>query len=107
LFYGGDFILASETFAELLRELCAPCLDFRRTEIVQIATGERFGTYFEVTPHDKITPESISTVSSAGFHAWRYGSHQLFVTQAVADAIQERGFDEITFSPGFSHYAAA
>lgn len=106
LFFGGDYILASERCAELLRELCAHCLDFRRTEIVQIATGEMFGTYFEVIPHDKITPESISKVSAAGFHAWRFGNKHLFVTQAVAEEIRKRGFNEITFSPGFSHFTA-
>src|SRR5581483_1523648 len=102
LLYGGDFILASETFAELLRETCSHCLDFRRTEIVQIATGERFGIYFEIIPYDEIAPESIGKVSTVGFHAWRYGSSDLFVTQAVADEIQKRGFDGITFSPGFT-----
>jgi hypothetical protein len=107
LFYCGDSILASETFAELLREMCSHCLEFRRTEIVQIATGERFGTYFEVIANDKITPESIGKVSAVGFHAWRYGSRHLFVTPAVADEIRKRGFDEITFSPGFSDFAAA
>jgi hypothetical protein len=107
LFYGGDSILASETFAGLLRELCSHCLDFRCAEIVQIATGERFGTYFEVLPRDKITPESIRNISAQGFHVWRYGSRHLFVTPAVAEEIQKRGFDDISFSPGFTHFAAA
>jgi len=98
LIYGGDFILASESFAELLRELCSHCMDFRRTEIVQIATGERFGTYFEIIPHDKITPKDIGTISAVGFHAWHYGRRNLYVTHAVADVIQKRGFDEITVS---------
>jgi hypothetical protein len=106
LLFGGDYILASESFAELLRELCSHCLDFRRTEIVQIATGEVYGSYFEVIPHDEITPESISKVSAAGFHAWCFGEKHLFVSPAVAEEIRKRGFDEVTFSAGFSHFAA-
>lgn len=107
LFNGTDHILVSEDLAKVFRETCAHCLDLRRAEIVQVATGESFGIYFEVIAHDTITLETINKVCADGFHVWRFGNRHLFVTPAVADEIRKRGFDGISFSPGFSHFAAA
>jgi hypothetical protein len=72
LFYGGDHILVSEALAAVLRDTCSHCLDLRRTELVQVATGETFGIYCEVLPRDEFTPEGLDTVRSSGFHAWHF-----------------------------------
>ena len=107
LFYGGGHILASEVFAGVLRETCAHCLDLRRTELVQIATGEIFGIYYEVLPHDEFTPDDIDRVPALGFHAWHFQRAHLFVSPTVAEVIRQRGFDDLSFSPGFSRFAGA
>jgi hypothetical protein len=107
LFIGGDHILVSEKFAEVLRETCAHCLDLRRTELVQLATGEIFGIYYEVIPHDEVTPEDVDRVRASGFHVWHFGRANLFVSAAVVEQMQQRGIDGISFSPGFSRFAGA
>ena len=107
LFYGGDHILVSEPLAAVLRDTCAHCLELHRTEIVQVASGESFGIYYEVRPHEELTPEDIDRVSASGFHAWHFRRAHLFVSPEVAERIRQRRFDDISFSPGFSRFAGA
>jgi hypothetical protein len=107
LFHGGDHILVSEAFAAVLRDTCSHCLDLRSTELVQVATGETLGNYYEVLPRDEFTPEDVDTARSLGFHAWHFRREHLFVSSEVAERIRQRGFDDLSFSPGFSQFAGA
>lgn len=104
MFYGGH-IIVSETFAAVLRDTCAHCLDLRRTELLQIATGKTLAVYYEVLPQDEITPGEVGAVRSSKFHAWHFKREHLFVSPAVAEQIRERGVGGISFSPGFSRFA--
>jgi hypothetical protein len=88
LFHGGDHILVSDAFAAVLRDTCAHCLDLRRTELVQIASGETFGSYDEVIQHDEFTPDDLDTVHASGFHAWHFRRVHLFVSPEVAERIR-------------------
>ena len=107
LFYGSDHILVSESFADSLRDLCAQCLELQRRELVQIATGERFGYYYEVLPYDEITPTNMSSLHVSGCHAWHFGRSHLFVTPTVIEHIEQRGIGELSYSLGFSRFAVA
>ena len=107
LFHGSEYILASEALADVLRETCADCLDLRRTEVIQVVTGEIFGIYYEVSPHDEFTPADVGRVHASGFHAWHFHRTDLFVSPKVAETISQRGFDDISFSQEFSRFAGA
>jgi hypothetical protein len=107
LFYGGSHILVSESLASVLREVCPHCAEFRPTELVQIATGEKFGTYYQVLPHEEFTPEDIESVRTSGPHAWHFRGAHLFVSPKVAAIIRQRGFKELSFSLAFSEFAGA
>jgi len=107
MFHGGDHIIVSEPFAAVLREACVHCMDLRGTELVQVATGETFGSYFEVLAHDEFTPEDVGTVHASGLHAWHFRREHLFVSPDLAERIRQRGLDGISFSPGFSRFAGA
>jgi hypothetical protein len=104
LFDGGGDILASEALAGVLRETCSHCVEFRRTELVQVATGERFGTFYEICPREEVTPDLIGKVDATGLHAWRFGRAHLFVSPKVAEGIQKEAFADLVFSPGFSAF---
>jgi hypothetical protein len=105
LFYGGNHILVSETFAPVFRNTCAHCVDLRCTELVQVATGETLGRYYEVQPHKEILPGNISQVQVSGYHAWHFRHGELFVSPAVVGHIIQQGIAGLSFSPGFSKFA--
>src|SRR5688572_27625395 len=104
LFDCGDDILVSEALAAVLRETCSHCVECRATELVQVATGERFGTVYEICPREEITPELIQKVDATGLHAWRFGRAHLFVSPKVAELIRKEAFADLVFSPGFSAF---
>ena len=101
---GGD-ILVSEALADVFRETCSHCVEFRTTELVQVATGESFGTVCEICPQEEITPELIGKVDVTGMRAWRFGRAHLFVSPKVAERIRKGAFADLVFSPGFSEFA--
>jgi hypothetical protein len=105
LFYGSRYILASEPFADLLRSSCASCLDLRPTELVQATHRDTFGVYYEIMPHAEVTPENVKRVSVSGLHAWHFHQTHLFVSPGLARLIRKQGFDDLSFSPGFSRFA--
>lgn len=107
LFYGNGHILVSEAFAAVLRDTCADCMELRRAEIVQVATGESFGYYYEVLPHDELVPAGVGSVKAAGCHVWHFDRSNLFVSPLVVEHIKQRGIGDLLFSPGFSRFAAA
>jgi hypothetical protein len=105
LFYGSRYILASEPFADLLRSSCASCLDLRSTELVQATNRDTIGVYYEIMPHAEVTPENVKRVSVSGLHAWHFHQTHLFVSPGLARLIRKQGFDDLSFSPGFSRFA--
>src|SRR5688572_26574567 len=70
LFDCGNDILVSEALAAVLREACSHCVEFRPTELVQVATGESFGTFYEICPREEIAPDGIQKEDASGWHAW-------------------------------------
>ena len=106
LFSGGNHILVSETLASVLRTVCAHCIEFRPTELVQIAEGEKLGNYYELLPHHEFTPDDRD-VDASDFHAWHFRQGNLFVSPKVAEILQERGFQDLSFSPGFTEFAGS
>src|SRR5215204_5340808 len=107
LFSGGNHIVASETFAAVLRETCAHSVDLRETEVVQLATGETFGRYYEVRPHEEIFPENINQVQVSGCHVWHFRHGELFVSPSLAELVRQRGITELIFSPSFTGFAGS
>jgi hypothetical protein len=107
LFSGNGNILVSEDFACVLNERCAHCIELRRTELVQIATGQVFGIYYEVKPFDEITPESITTLQVIGCRAWHFNSSYLFVSPMVMEFIKKQGITGLSFSLGFSRFVGS
>jgi hypothetical protein len=104
LLFGGDLIAASEAFSAVLQETCAHCLHFRRTELVQVVTGEVFGVYDEVFPKDELSPDNIPLVRAPLLHAWHFQHAYLFVSPDVAAHIRKQGFIGFSFSAGFSQF---
>jgi hypothetical protein len=105
LFYGSRYILASEALADLLRSTCASGIDLRSTELVQATNRDTFGIYYEIMPHTEITPENVKRVPATGLHAWHFHQTHLFVSPGLARVIRKQGFEDLSFSPGFSHFA--
>jgi hypothetical protein len=82
-------------------------LELRRTELVQVATGKLFGTFYEVLARDEFTPQDVERVPETGACAWHFRRSHLFVSTEVAQRIQQQGFYDLTFSPAFSGFAGA
>jgi hypothetical protein len=105
LFYGSRYILASEPFADLLRSSCVSCLDLRPTELVQATNRDTLGIYYEIMPHTEISPENVKRVPTSGLHAWHFHQTHLFISPQLAQLIRKLGFNDLSFSPGFSCFA--
>jgi hypothetical protein len=104
LFYGGNHVLLSEALASVLRAACAHCAEFRPTELVQVAKGEKLGTYYELLPRDEFTPDDIG-LDASDLHVWHFRGGHVFVSPKVAEILRERGFQNLCFSPAFRNFA--
>lgn len=100
LFYGGDHLLVNEVMAEILWETCDHCVDLIPTEIVNSATAEHFGKYYELMPREEVTPGKLPALAVNEFHAWRRGQGALMVSPPLADALRRGGIDDLRFSTG-------
>ena len=99
---GPEYILASHALADALREACGASMEVAPVEVINVATGEKKSQhYFDILPHEEVTPEAVRTVDATGKRAWHFRKSHLFVTGKVVLELQSAGFTSLQFEPGF------
>jgi hypothetical protein len=101
LLNGPNYILARPALAKVLQTCCASSVEFAPAQVINVQTGRQLAKYYEVLPHDEVTPRTIGNVDSSGVRAWHYRKSYLYVTKRVALELQRRRFRALQYEPGF------
>jgi hypothetical protein len=98
---GPGYILASRALADVLLSSCGLSVQIVPAQVIHLPTGESLAEYFEILPHDEVTPQTAKTVDATGGRAWHFNKSHLFVTTQAALELQRSGFQSLQFERGF------
>jgi hypothetical protein len=102
---GYGFILIKEPILSIFKKLCANTAEFKDATVKQTVQGENFSGYYEVDPHEEISPDNSEHIDSSGFKLWHFDKRYLFVSIAVKNELSKLNIKGISFTPGFSEFA--
>lgn len=101
---GYEHILIKDPVFSVLQELCSDSAEFKEATVMQVVKGDTFEGYYEVIPHEEVTPETIKKVDGSGCKLWHFNKKYLFVSNAVRNELFKLNNQNLSFTPGFCHF---
>ena len=101
LLTGPDHILADTNLAGLLQRLCGPALFAMPAEVIHLPTGQNLAEYFELSPQDEVTPDTLRQIDASGIGVWHFAHSHLFVTDQIAVELRAAGYERLRYASGF------
>jgi hypothetical protein len=104
LICGFQHILCGDALGDLLRESCGASAIFARVAVVNFVNDEVLTHYWDVQPHEQVTPATISTVDVRGARLWHFDHCHLFASPSVVQLLAAHRVAEVLVSPGFNGF---
>jgi hypothetical protein len=104
LLNGPGYLLASFLVADVLRRECGPSLKIVPADVIDVATERTLANYYELSPGEEVTPETISNIEASGNRAWHFHRSHLFVSKSVAIELQRTVSGHLRLTAGFSDF---
>lgn len=105
LLSGYGFILVKDPIISIFQKFCAKEADFKDAIVMQTVTGETWNGYYEIVPHEEISPDVINTIDDTGFKLWHFNRKALFISSAVRNELLNSNIEGISCLPGFLGFA--
>ena len=105
LLTGSDFILVQDQILSILNKTCANKAEFKEANVMQTVKGKTWNGYYEIIPHEEISPDTIDCIDYSGFNIWHFDRKYLFVSLAVKNELLNSNIKGVSFTPGFFGFA--
>jgi hypothetical protein len=102
---GFQHIVCSDALVEVFRSECHESASFDLVPVVNLATEAVLAHYWDIKPHEEISPSNVSTVDVRRAKLWHFDHQYLFGSPAVVRALAAHGVAGIFVSPGFRGFA--
>jgi hypothetical protein len=104
LITGHEFILAFGPLATIISKTCQSLVEVQPAVVIRISTGEKWPDYYELKPLQEIRPYELPDASC--YQVWHLDHSELFVSPELKNEITRSGIANLSFSPGWSGFAA-